>query len=60
MWVAAVVRIQSLAPGNPTCYKHGLKIKIGVPAMAQWVKNPTAAAQVAAEVQVGSPAWCLG
>ena len=25
---------------------------IGVPAMAQWVKNPTAAAWVAAEVQV--------
>ena len=28
----------------------------GVSAMAQWIKNPTAAAQVAAEVQVRSPA----
>ena len=25
--------------------------------MVQWVKNPTAAAQVAADVQVRSPAW---
>ena len=29
---------------------------LGVPAVAQWVKNPTAAAQVAAEVRVRSPA----
>ena len=30
---------------------------IGVPTMIQWVKNPTVAAQVAAEAQVGSLAW---
>ena len=30
----------------------------GVPAVVQWVKNLTAVARVAAEVQVGSPAWC--
>ena len=29
---------------------------LGVPAMAQWVKNPTAVAQVTAEAQVQSPA----
>ena len=28
--------------------------------MAQQVKNPTAAARVAAEVQVGSLTWCSG
>ena len=28
--------------------------------MVQWVKNPTAAAWVAAEVQVQSPAPCIG
>ena len=32
----------------------------GVLAVAQWVKNPTAAAQVAVEVQVRTPAWCSG
>ena len=34
-----------------------------VPAMAQWVRNQTAAAQVPAELpeeQVWSPAWCSG
>ena len=32
----------------------------GVPAVVQWVKNLTAAAQVVVEMQVQSPAWCLG
>ena len=31
--------------------------EIGDPAIAPWVKNPMAAAQVAAEVQVWSLAW---
>ena len=31
-----------------------------VPAMAQWVKNPIAAAWVTAEAQVPSLAWCSG
>ena len=31
----------------------------GVPAMAQWVKNPTAAAQVAMEAGIRSLAWEL-
>ena len=31
-----------------------------LPTMAQWVKNPTAAAQVTMEVQVQSPAWHSG
>ena len=35
-------------------------LTVGVPAMAQWVKNPTAAAQVAAEAQVQSPAQGSG
>ena len=26
--------------------------------MAQWVRNPAAAAQVASEAQIRSPAWC--
>ena len=30
----------------------------GVPTMVQWVKNTTAVAQVAAEGQVQSLAWC--
>lgn len=29
----------------------------GVPTMVQWVKNPTAAAQVAAGARVWAPAW---
>ena len=33
---------------------------MGVPAMAQGVKNLTAVARVTAEVQVRSPAWCSG
>ena len=32
----------------------------GVPAMVHWVKNLTAAAQIDAEVQFQSPAWCSG
>ena len=39
---------------------EGLKNKKGgVPVVVQWVKNPTAAAPVTAEVQVRSPAWEL-
>ena len=30
---------------------------MGAPTVAQWVKNPTAATQVAMEVQVRSLAW---
>ena len=33
---------------------------LGVPAMAQWVKNPTAVAQATVEAQVWSPAQCSG
>ena len=36
------------------------RVDSGVPAVAQWVKNPTAAVQVPAEAQVQSPAWCSG
>ena len=32
----------------------------GVPAAAQWVKNPTAAVQVTGEMPVQSPAWPSG
>ena len=32
----------------------------GVPAVVQWIKNPTAVAQVAVEAQVQSPAWHNG
>ena len=32
----------------------------GVPAVVQWVKNPTAAAWATAEAWVQSPAWCSG
>lgn len=35
-------------------------LTFGVSTMAQWVRNPTAAAQVTAETQVGFPAWCSG
>ena len=34
-------------------------LKIGVPAVVQWVKNPTAVAQVAVEEPVRSLAWEL-
>jgi len=33
---------------------------VGVPAMTPWVKNPTAAAQVAVEVPVRSLSQCHG
>ena len=36
------------------------KTSVGVPTMAQQVKNPTAAARVSVEVQVWSPAWHSG
>ena len=36
------------------------KTKGGVPAVAQWVKNPTAAVWVYAEAWVWSPAWHSG
>ena len=45
------------AAGATVCSKQRL---IGVPALAQGVKNPTAAARVAAEVWVRSPAWHRG
>ena len=32
----------------------------GVPAVTQWVKNPTAVAQAAEEAWVRSLAWCGG
>ena len=37
-----------------------LKIVLGLPAVAQWVKNLTAVAQVSAEAQVQSPGPCSG
>ena len=37
-----------------------LKVIIGVPTVEQWVKNPTAAAQVSTEVWVQGPAWFNG
>ena len=41
--------------------EHILKLlHSGVPAVVQWVWNPTAAALVAAEVWVQSPVWCSG
>ena len=36
------------------------KLKIGVPTMVQWVKNPTAVAWVTVEAQVRPPALCSG
>ena len=33
---------------------------LGVSTMAQWVRSPTSAALVAAEVWVQSPAWVVG
>ena len=36
------------------------KTQMGVPVVAQWVKNPSAAAQVAVKVQVRSPSPALG
>lgn len=35
-------------------------IRPGIPAMVDWVKNPTAMAQVTVEVQIQSPAWHSG
>ena len=35
-------------------------IRPGIPAMVDWVKNPTAMAQVTVEVQIRSPAWHSG
>ena len=32
----------------------------GVPTVAQWIKKPTAVAQVTIEVQVRTPVWCSG
>ena len=39
---------------------NGLRCGAGVPDVAQWVKNPTAMAQVTAEVQAQAPAQCSG
>ena len=44
----------------PHTHQMPLKKQTGVPAVVQWVKNLTAAAQVTAEVWVLSPAWCSG
>ena len=42
-------------------YLYSLKAAIrGVPAVAQWDKNQTTAAQVSAEARVLSPAWHSG
>ena len=35
----------------------GKRIRMGVPTVVQWVKNPTAVAQVTMEVRVQSLAW---
>ena len=42
------------------CKLQNLRGKLGVPAVAQWVKNPTAVVQVAEEAQAQSPSWCSG
>ena len=36
------------------------RLKLGVSTVAQWVRNPTAVAQVTAEARVQSLAWCSG
>ena len=41
-------------------YSTSIKLKIGVPAVARWAKNLTAAAQVAMEVPVWSLAQLSG
>ena len=42
-----------------TCHGplHPPTKKIGVPITMQWVKNPTAVAQVTMEMRLWSPAW---
>ena len=40
--------------------RHVIKSFMGVPTIAQWVKNLTAVAQVTAEVQVQSLVWHSG
>ena len=37
-----------------------IKIFVGLPTVAQWVKNLTVAAQVTVEVRVQTPAWHSG
>ena len=41
-------------------HKIYIKQKTGVPAVAQWVKNPTVVARVAVEVRVPSLTWHRG
>ena len=43
-----------------TCAHTSLRTSWGVPAVVQWVKNPTAAACVEVEVRVWTPAQCSG
>ena len=42
------------------CFDIVSKITVGISAVVQWVKNPTATAGVATELQVPSPAWFSG
>jgi len=46
--------------GGKKSSENTIKIYLGVPTVAYWVKNPTAAAWVAVEVEAGSPAGCGG
>jgi len=46
--------LEADVPSNLIIYEWG------VPAMAQWAKDPTVVAQVAAGARVGSPAWPSG
>ena len=45
-------------PGREKCPEE--KHRRGVPTVAQWVKKPTAVAQVSKKVQVQCPAWHSG
>ena len=49
-----------LHPGVPIQLLCFAKIFQGVPAVVQWVKNLTAAAQITSEAGVLSPARCNG
>ena len=46
--------------GSPKKEKEKKKVVRRVPTMMQWVKNLTAAAQVAVEMQIQFPVWCSG
>ena len=70
LWLAATGPIEPLAWEPPYATSVALesknkkpktqRIHLRVPAMAQWVKNPAAVAQVTVEVQVQSPAQHSG